>query len=55
YKTYATKYYFNPEITRATLVRHGALVERHYAEGFDILRVIGAFATCAPPADPEAH
>lgn len=46
YKTYASKYYFNPEITRATLIRHGALVERRYAEGFDILRVIGAFATC---------
>lgn len=46
YKTYATKYYFNSEITRATLIRHGALVERHYAEGFDILRVIGAFAAC---------
>jgi LmbE family N-acetylglucosaminyl deacetylase len=47
YKTYADKYYFNPEITRATLVRHGALAERPYAEGFDALRVIGAFA--APP------
>ena len=45
YKTYADKYYFNPEITRATLVRHGALVERPYAEGFDALRVIGAFAS----------
>jgi len=43
YKTYAGKYYFNPEITRATLIRHGALAERPYAEGFDILRVIGAF------------
>ncbi len=44
YKTYATKYYFDPQITRATLIRHGALAERPYAEGFDILRVIGAFA-----------
>jgi len=43
YKTYATRYYFNPEITRATLIRHGALAERPYAEGFDILRVIGSF------------
>jgi LmbE family N-acetylglucosaminyl deacetylase len=43
YKTYADKYYFSPEITRATLVRHGALAERPYAEGFDILRVIGTF------------
>ncbi|NMC86222.1 MAG: hypothetical protein GYA58_13145 [Anaerolineaceae bacterium] len=45
YHTYESKYYFNPEVTRATLIRHGALAERHYAEGFDILRVIGAFAS----------
>jgi LmbE family N-acetylglucosaminyl deacetylase len=44
YKTYASKYYFNPEITRATLIRHGALAERPFAEGFDILRVVGRFA-----------
>jgi len=44
YKTYESKYYFNPEITRATLIRHGALAERQYAEGFDILRIIGAFS-----------
>jgi N-acetylglucosamine malate deacetylase 1 len=43
YHTYESKYYFNPEVTRATLVRHGALAERKYAEGFDILRVIGTF------------
>jgi len=43
YKTYEEKYYFKPEITRATLIRHGALAERPYAEGFDILRIIGAF------------
>lgn len=46
YKTYESKYYFNPEITRATLIRNGALAERPYAEGFDILRVIGEFG-CA--------
>jgi LmbE family N-acetylglucosaminyl deacetylase len=45
YKTYAGKYYFNPEVTRATLIRHGALAERPYAEGFDILRVIGSFGS----------
>ena len=44
YRTYADKYYFKPEVTRATLTRHGALAEREYAEGFDILRVIGSFA-----------
>ena len=43
YKTYSSKYYFDPAITRATLIRHGALAERPYAEGFDILRVIGKF------------
>ncbi len=45
YKTYASKYYFDPQITRATLIRHGALAERPYAEGFDILRIIGSFAS----------
>ena len=43
YKTYASRYYFSPDITRATLIRYGALVERPFAEGFDTLRIIGAF------------
>ena len=43
YHTYDSKYYFDPMVTRATLVRHGALAERKFAEGFDILRIIGAF------------
>lgn len=43
YKTYADKYYFDPDIIRSTLVRHGALAERPYAEGFDILRIVGSF------------
>ncbi len=43
YKTYASKYYFDPAITRATLIRHGALAERPFAEGFDTLRIIGTF------------
>jgi LmbE family N-acetylglucosaminyl deacetylase len=47
YQTYAGKYYFSPDITRATSIRHGALAERPFAEGFDILRVVGAFA-CIP-------
>jgi LmbE family N-acetylglucosaminyl deacetylase len=47
YKTYASRYYFNSEITRSTLVRYGAIAERPYAEGFDILRVIGKFG-CIP-------
>lgn len=43
YETYATKYYFDPVLTRATLIRHGALAEKPYAEGFDILRIVGTF------------
>jgi LmbE family N-acetylglucosaminyl deacetylase len=43
YKTYANKYYFDPAITRATMIRHGAIAERPYAEGFDILRIIAHF------------
>jgi LmbE family N-acetylglucosaminyl deacetylase len=45
YETYRTKYYFDPEIIRSTLVRHGALAERPYAEGFDILRIVGSFGS----------
>ncbi len=43
YKTYQDKYYFEAELLRATMVRHGALAEKPFAEGFDILRVIGEF------------
>lgn len=43
YKTYANRYYFDPQITRATMIRHGALAERPYAEGFDIIRIVGNF------------
>lgn len=43
YKTYGDKYYFNPELTRSIMVRHGALAERPFAEGFDILRIVGQF------------
>jgi LmbE family N-acetylglucosaminyl deacetylase len=45
YKTYAGKYYFDPEVIRATLIRHGALAERPFAEGFDILRIVGSFGS----------
>ena len=44
YRTYDEKYYFDPELTRATAIRNGALAERKFAEGFDILRIIGTFA-----------
>ena len=43
YSTYNDKYYFSDAVLRATLVRHGALAERPFAEGFDILRVVGNF------------
>jgi LmbE family N-acetylglucosaminyl deacetylase len=45
YKTYQDKYYFDSEIIRSTSIRHGALAERPYAEGFDILRIVGNFKT----------
>jgi hypothetical protein len=43
YGTYADKYYFNPELIRSIMVRHGALAECPFAEGFDILRIAGKF------------
>jgi len=43
YKTYADKYYFDENIIHATAIRHGALAERPFAEGFDILRIVGQF------------
>lgn len=43
YETYRDKYYFNSELTRSIMVRHGALAERPFAEGFDILRIVGKF------------
>ena len=43
YETYADKYYFGAELLRATMIRHGALAEKPFAEGFDILRIVGEF------------
>jgi LmbE family N-acetylglucosaminyl deacetylase len=43
YKTYADRYYFSPEVIRATMVRHGALAEVPFAEGFDILRMVASY------------
>jgi hypothetical protein len=45
YKTYSEKYYFDPSLLRSTMVRYGALAERPYAEGFDILRGVRAYHT----------
>jgi LmbE family N-acetylglucosaminyl deacetylase len=47
YQTYAKKYYFDEQIIHATAIRHGALAERPYAEGFDILRIVGQFGNKA--------
>jgi LmbE family N-acetylglucosaminyl deacetylase len=46
YETYRDKYYFNAELTRSIMVRHGALAETSFAEGFDILRIVGQFEVC---------
>ncbi len=46
YKTYHDKYYFDPALLRSTMVRHGALAEMPFAEGFDILRIVGKFEVC---------
>jgi LmbE family N-acetylglucosaminyl deacetylase len=43
YETYKDRYYFNSDLTRSIMVRHGALAERPYAEGFDILRFVTKF------------
>jgi LmbE family N-acetylglucosaminyl deacetylase len=44
YETYRDRYYFNSELTRSIMVRHGALAERPFAEGFDIIRIVGRFS-----------
>ena len=46
YETYQDKYYFGAELTRSIMVRHGALAELPFAEGFDILRIVGDFELC---------
>jgi LmbE family N-acetylglucosaminyl deacetylase len=43
YETYRDRYYFNSELTRSIMMRHGALAEVPFAEGFDILRIVGTF------------
>jgi LmbE family N-acetylglucosaminyl deacetylase len=48
YETYRDRYYFNSELTRSIMVRHGALAERPFAEGFDILRIVGSFERGEP-------
>jgi LmbE family N-acetylglucosaminyl deacetylase len=45
YETYRDKYYFNRDVLRATMIRHGTLAECAFAEGFDILRIVGRFDT----------
>lgn len=43
YETYREKYYFDRDVLRATMIRHGTLAECSFAEGFDILRIVGRF------------
>jgi LmbE family N-acetylglucosaminyl deacetylase len=43
YGTYADRYYFDPDLIRSIVIRHGALAECPFAEGFDILRIAGKF------------
>jgi LmbE family N-acetylglucosaminyl deacetylase len=45
YETYKSRYYFDPKVVRATSIRHGALAEKPFAEGFDILRIVGSFGS----------
>lgn len=47
YTTYAERYYFSEEVLRSTAIRHGALAERPFAEGFDIIRIVGSFEPAA--------
>lgn len=47
YTTYAAKQYFDPNVIRASLVRYGALAERRYAEGFELLRGVAQFVVSA--------
>jgi len=43
YATYQNKYYFDPEATKAILLRNGIIAQRPFAEGFETLRIIGSF------------
>lgn len=45
YETYAEKYYFQRDLLRATMIRHGTLAELPFAEGFDILRIVGRYGS----------
>ena len=51
YSTYHDKYYFSADVLRATLIRHGALAELPFAEGFDILRIVGNFDRVDTPVN----
>jgi len=44
YDTYADKYYFQRDLLKATMIRHGTLAELPFAEGFDILRIVGRYS-----------
>lgn len=53
YKTYKDKYYFDAEIIRSLMVQYGMMAERPFAEGFDILRIVGNFRSIEPHEKPQ--
>lgn len=46
YLTYKDLYYFSDNLTRSILIKNGAIAERPYAEGFDIMKIVGEFSPC---------
>lgn len=46
YSTYKDLYYFSDNLTRSILIKNGAIAERPYAEGFDIMKIVGEFSPC---------
>lgn len=43
YKTYNDKYYFSQDAIKSTIIRNGILIEKKYAEAFDVIKMIGSF------------
>jgi hypothetical protein len=45
YKHMRINIIFRREIIKSTLLRNGAIAERPYAEGFEVLRLVGRFGS----------
>ena len=45
YKTYQNLYYFSNDLIRSILIKNGALAERPFAEGFDIMKIVAEFVS----------